>query len=476
MSSVFRLSVANTNVVFYDRRALATCESGPPLEVTLPELETVGWWTFRDRDSKRGNTKERKGLGGDGGLKGLFEEWTTAHPRVDPKSQELIFYGSSFIPPYVRYTVVSPSGSALPSLLCAPVPIGSPKMMHDFGASLKHSVILDLPLSLDPLNLTRGKPVVHFDMMAKSRFGVFPRHRPDLVKWFESDACAIFHTANTWSSSEAVNLLACRFTSAKLVYAAGGISLPSSEDDVCQIYYYRFPLTSTTISHEFALSSIPFEFPSMSHAASMQDAQYIYGCTMRAGSFNAALGGAAKIDCLARIDVRTLVQRGIARGLRKGDAVDPRSVLDILASTDESDPIRIFEMPQGWYAQETTFVAKNGAKGEADGFLLTYVFDESQLNPDGSASEGVASELWILDASTMKDIIAKVRLPQRVPYGLHGTFFSESQIASQRPSRPRRTVPLPTKTGQQENTWAPMMLCLSMAMNALMFSAVLRNP
>ncbi|KAF8591152.1 carotenoid oxygenase [Ramaria rubella] len=473
-NSGIRLSVANTNILFHDQRALATCESGPPLEVTLPELDTVDWWTFGNRIS--GHTKERRGLGGERGLKAFFEEWTTGHPRVDPITSELILFGSSFLPPYVRYTVISSSGTALPSLLGAPVPIRSPKMMHDFGVSLQHTVILDLPLTLDPLNIARGKPIVEFYPEGRSRFGVFPRYHPGLVKWFESSACAIFHTANTWSDETAVNLLACRFASAKLVYIAGDISLPPScidSEDVCQLYYYRFPLSphdaTPSISHEFALSAIPYEFPSISHSVSMQDAQYVYGCTMRSGSFDAALG-AAKIDCLVRVDVRTLIRRGIDSGICHGGVVDSRQVVEILASTDEVDPIKIFEMPQGWYAQECSFVSKQEAKSEADGYLLAYVFDESQLNDDGSAPNCARSELWILNAETMNEVIGRVKLPQRVPYGLHGNFFSEVQIASQRPSRPRRTISL---HNNGVNTFLPTFLCLAMVCNIYVFSAML---
>lgn len=54
----------------------------------------------------------------------------------------------------------------------------------------------------------------------------------------------------------------------------------------------------------------------------MQDAQYIYGCTMRLGSFDAAFGATAKVDCIARIDVRTLVRRGIKLGIKAGGVID----------------------------------------------------------------------------------------------------------------------------------------------------------
>lgn len=93
------LSVANTNVLWWgsnlgsdasdeaqadatdnggsddrregkDGRLLALCESGPPLEVRVPGLETVGWDRFKDkqtdsdlRDRRRGWGWKRWGLG-----------------------------------------------------------------------------------------------------------------------------------------------------------------------------------------------------------------------------------------------------------------------------------------------------------------------------------------------------------------------------------------------------------------------------
>ncbi len=70
-------------------------------------------------------------------------------------------------------------------------------MMHEFGVFFDHTVIIDLPLSLDPLKLAKKKPDIAYDPSGRSRFGVFPRHQPKHVRWFETDACCIFHTVNT---------------------------------------------------------------------------------------------------------------------------------------------------------------------------------------------------------------------------------------------------------------------------------------
>ena len=72
---------------------------------------------------------------------------------------------------------------------------------------------------------------------------------------------------------------------------------------------------------------------------------------------------------------------------------------------------------------------------------MTYVFDESQLDEDGHCPTTAYSELWIINAKNMKDVVAKVKLPARVPYGLHGNWFSEEDIKGQRDVHEVRKVP-----------------------------------
>lgn len=378
-------------------------------------------------------------------------------------------------------------------MLNVPVPgIRSAKMMHDFGVSSTHTIIMDLPLSLDPLNLARNKPVVAYDPTSRSRFGVFPRYHPQKVRWFETKPCCIFHTANSWTSTDSrattsppgntmVNMLACRLTSASLVFSAGDIAAPQpihnipadlQEEDQCRLYYYQFCLpqlssggisTNTSndnlIAHQWALSAITFEFPSLRHSASMSAAKYIYGCSVSGGSFGTALGRAVKINTLVKMDVQTLIERGFRDTPEQiTGCVDTRGMAEVLANTDPEDPIKVFELPGGWYAQESRFIPRVGGVSEDDGWILTYVFDESQLDDDGECNPGARSELWIIDAKNMTDIVARIHLPQRVPYGLHGNWFSEEDIKGQRPVDSIRTLPaINGKTETSSPAWKALM-------------------
>ncbi|KAF1913522.1 carotenoid oxygenase [Ampelomyces quisqualis] len=535
-TAIKRISVANTSILFHDGRALATCESGPPIRVTLPNLETVGWFDGskaegeRSADTSEMSTPDSKATFGGTGLLSWMKEWTTGHPKVDQKSGEMVLFHCSFAPPYVHYSLIPTQDNTATreskqrQIMSAPVPgCSGGKLMHDFGVSKDHSVILDLPLSLTPLNLAKNNPVVLYEPKKPSRFGVFPRYNPAAVRWFEAAGCCIFHTANTWDEYDlegrmaAVNLLACRMTSTSVVFSAGNIvppphpdhktreksrrmsffakydnepefmdpekyssdetspllsqddsegsssvrpQIPMSHDDEeqCRLYYYRFAMTpgaANTITHQFALSGIPFEFPTVSPLTDMTNAKYIYGCSTTDESFGAALGKATKIDLIIKMDVKAL----LAQAQRSPPAsvtgcVDDRSIDQIMASTDLEDPIKTFKLPPNHFGQEPRFIPRqSGSPGsnlaEDDGYLVLYVFNEDQLNKAGECRDDAQSELWIVDAKTMCDVVCKIQLPTRVPYGLHGNWFSEEHIRRQREVQTLRTVqePRPSTRG-----------------------------
>jgi carotenoid cleavage dioxygenase-like enzyme len=525
-NAIKRISVANTGILFHDGRALATCESGPPIRIQLPELDTVGWYDGNGVEGEiRGvEAKHVKDevLGGTG-LLSWMREWTTGHPKIDPRTGELLLFHCNFVAPYVHYSIIPPEISrsahlGLTKMLNVPIPgCSGGKMMHDFGVSLTHTVILDLPLTLTPFNLLKNQPIVSYEPDKPARFGVFPRRHPERIKWFETTGCCIFHTASTWDEFDSngdvtsVNLLTCRLTSASLVFSAGNLTPPPHPDhkeveesaeqrpmsffakydedeaiadiekvssnertpllasmkplnmddetavsqtppispddeEQCRLYYYRFSLTPLipTVTHQYALSTIPFEFPTVNPAYEMSSARYIYGCSTSNESFGAALGKATKIDVLVKADVQILLARG-AQSPPKSvtGSVDNRSISSILSTKnrEENDPLSAFQMPPNWYAQEARFVSRQSPVSEDDGYLLFYAFDESQVNENGECSEDANGELWILDAKNMRDVVCKVRLPQRVPYGLHGSWFTESMIGGQREVESVRKMP-----------------------------------
>ncbi|KAL9596019.1 MAG: hypothetical protein Q9219_006070 [cf. Caloplaca sp. 3 TL-2023] len=486
--SIKKIGVANTALYYHDGRALATCESGPPMRIQLPEFGTAGWYNGRTAEGEENHTTGKGPEFGGRGPLGWFREWVTAHPKVDPNTKELILYHNTFVPPYLNYSIVPSTHSTMIKdyanlpihILNQPVPgIASAKMMHDFGVARAFTIIMDLPLSLDPLNLVKNRRVIDYNPKGRSRFGIFPRYRPQDIQWFETNACCIFHTANSWqttadekssgSETNLINMLCCRLNSAALVYSAGNIIPPKTlydvapdqqEDEQCRLYYYQFELSNeqgtNKIFNQWALAAIPFEFPILRDDVSMSAAKYIYGCSVSGTTFGAALGRAVKINSLVKVDVETLITKGKRHPPTpiKG-CVDTRDMDTILSSNDPQDPIKVFEMPKDHYTQEPRFVPRRNGTSEDDGWLLTYVFDEStQLSTDGEAKADARSELWIIDAKSMKHVVAKIRLPQRVPYGFHGNWIPGEDIAGQRPVKTLRSMSSLKSSTREVPLWA----------------------
>jgi carotenoid cleavage dioxygenase-like enzyme len=79
----------------------------------------------------------------------------------------------------------------------------------------------------------------------------------------------------------------------------------------------------------------------------------------------------------------------------------------------ESGESAAHEFGPGRSPSEAVFVADSAAAGEDEGWLLSYVYDAAEN----------ASEVAILDAQNLtKAPLARIKLPQRVPFGFHGCW------------------------------------------------------
>ena len=169
-------NLGNTALTHHGGKLLALYEMGPPHEITMPSLETVGPYTF-----------DQKLLGP-----------MTAHPKIDPVSGELFFIGYSPIPPHLRFHTVSPAGELVRT---EDIDLPQGVMMHDFQLTQNYAVFFDLPMIFD---LTQNSPFpVRFDAESGARIGIMPRTGTnDDVRWFDIDPCFVFHTMNAYENGE----------------------------------------------------------------------------------------------------------------------------------------------------------------------------------------------------------------------------------------------------------------------------------
>lgn len=176
-----------------DGQLLALWEGGAPHAIQLPELKTIGEYTY--------NGKLISGF--------------TAHPKVDSITCEMVFFGYSLVLPHLQYGIVSAAGELLWKI---PIEIPTPVMMHDFAITENYTIFMDLPLTFRPERMQQGKVMIMFESDRPSRFGILPRHGDNSnIRWFESPPCYIFHTLNAYEQGDEVVLIACRMSSTSVL-------------------------------------------------------------------------------------------------------------------------------------------------------------------------------------------------------------------------------------------------------------------
>ncbi|MEU5877588.1 carotenoid oxygenase family protein [Spirillospora sp. NPDC047279] len=345
---------ANTHVIAHADRILALIEVGFPYELT-PELETVGACDFG----------------------GALSGGMTAHPKEDPVTGELLFFGYGFTPPYLTYYRLSADGRLVES---REIVVPGPTMMHDFAITEHHVVWLDLPVVFD-LELAGGGMPYRWDDAYGARIGVMPRHGDGAVRWFEVDPCYVFHVGNAYEDArgrvvvDGARYSPDGFTAAW--YEVGGSNRPPGGSVRAVAGAGRAALHRWTLdpasgrASEEPLDDRGVEFPTHDESRTGRDHRFLY---------TVAEGAIVKYD----------VRSGTSRALEFGPDVTPGEAVFV---------------PDG----------DGGGGGEDEGWLLSIISDR----------DGHGSELLVLDASDLS-FTATVHLPRRVPAGFHGSWIPDA--------------------------------------------------
>ncbi|CAN6203053.1 unnamed protein product [Urochloa humidicola] len=305
-----------------------------------------------------------------------------AHPKLDPVTGEMFALSYNVVSkPYLKYFFFDAGGRKSPDV---EIPLAEPTMMHDFAVTENFAVIPDqqIVFKLGEMVLGGGSPVV-YDKSKTSRFGVLPRYAADAaeLRWVEVPDCFCFHLWNAWedeATGEVVVIGSC-MTPADAVFNDSG-------DDQS----FRSVLTEIRLDHRAGTSR--------RRAVLGEEGEQV---NLEAGMVNRQLlGRKTRYAYLAIAEPWPKVS-GFAK-------------VDLEAGTAEK-----FFYGEGRYGGEPCFVAGAGDE-EDDGYVLCYVHDEVRGE----------SEMVVVNARDMREEAA-VKLPGRVPYGLHGTFVSGDDLRRQ---------------------------------------------
>lgn len=160
------------NVVRHGGRLLAMAETDQPYGLDPTTLATLG------RES----------------CDGAMAVGSTAHPKIDPDTGEMVLFNYMFEAPYLTWSVVGPDGTALRP----PTPVdGVDKslMIHDMTLTKRYIVLLLCPLVFDIAAAMTGGSVLDWRPQLGTRIALIPRDG-GAVRWASDDAFWVWHFAN----------------------------------------------------------------------------------------------------------------------------------------------------------------------------------------------------------------------------------------------------------------------------------------
>ncbi|MGH9081257.1 MAG: carotenoid oxygenase family protein [Acidimicrobiales bacterium] len=338
---------ANTHVILHAGATLALAESGFPHALS-GDLASARVYDF------------------DGGLASPM----AAHPKIDPDTDELIFFGCDvFGPPFLRYHVVDASGSLVRS---EDVDIPRATLMHDFAVTSTRVVFMDLPVLFDLELAAIGRALPYRWMPdAGARLGIMPRSGGGAdVHWIGIDPVYALHVLNAYDAGDSVVMDVVRFdafgdTDPGQAVASG---LPS-------LARWTIHPATQRITEE-RIDDTPVYLPRIDELVSGRRHRYGYCTRLGPDPGQPAQRGLVKYD----------LQRDEATRFDPGEHRSPG---------------------------EPVFVRAIDGRAEDEGWVLTVVFD---------AARG-ASDLVILDGTAFAGPpVATVHLPARVPHGFHGSW------------------------------------------------------
>lgn len=307
-----------------------------------------------------------------GTLPGAF----TAHPKVDPTTGEMhaMVYAWAEWLDHIQYVRVGADGRVNKTV---DIPLPGMSMVHDISITDRYVVVYDQPVLVD-LDLAfsgRSFPFRWYDDYG-NRVGLMPREgtAADIV-WIDVPMGYVFHPMNAYDTPEGNVVLDVCFYDRMM----DNDRLGPFGDSVPRLVRWEVDPATRTVGVTTIDDNVN-EFPR--HRGALTGKPYRYGYC-------------------AQVDPNSMhwptVKHDLVTGARTA-----------------------FDHGPGRAAGEPVFVSRPNATTEDDGWLVTYVHDGN----DDSA------EFVVLDAQDLsRGYVARVKLPQRVPFGFHGNWVSDRMHA-----------------------------------------------
>jgi carotenoid cleavage dioxygenase len=301
---------------------------------------------------------------------GALPEGICAHPKVDPITGEMIVFRYGFEEPFLSWATVDSSGAVGRGPFTVEG-VNKTFMIHDCAVTERFLVLVVAPAVFDLNAMMSGGAVLGWQPELGTRIAVIPRDGSGPTRWLETDAFFVWHFANAYEDGGDV-LLDFPWWSD---FSMGPGSTASRAGAFVRA---RLALDAgkAVLDH---LDELPGEFPRIDDRLTGRPHRYLT-LARKSGRRPGLVVG--EFDQLTQFDMRSGTARHAVTDLSLGEVV---------------------------------FAPRDGGREELDGYYLTYAT---------ALGDADHSYLVVWDAAGFpSEPVAKVRIPQRIPAGLHGNWL-----------------------------------------------------
>lgn len=306
---------------------------------------------------------------------GTLPKNVSAHSKVDPVSGELVFFDYALYEPKMSVGTISATGELTHF---QEIDLPGPRLPHDMGLTEDYVILHDLPIVFTEQAIRNRMWQIHVADQA-TRFGVVPR-KGGSPKWFEFPTSYIYHVINSWQEGDEVIMAACKMVPNGFEPDPSFGPYAPMVDVLAlraQPFLWRMNM-KTGIGREEKLDDRLSEFPVVNCDFTGRKSQFSYHVVM---------------------DDHVLQRFS---GLLKYDL-----------STGHAQH---HQFPKGVFGSEPAFAPSTTCNSEDDGYLITFTTDMATNT----------SEAYVIDATDVSGPpLARIKLPQRVPLGFHGTWAQD---------------------------------------------------
>jgi carotenoid cleavage dioxygenase-like enzyme len=326
----------------------------------------------------------------------------TAHPKVDPATGRMHAFGYGFTAPYLEYYIIEPDGTMSHR---EPIELPRSTMIHDFQITETDAIFWDMPVVFDLeaaiayINDPTSRQLPYqWHPEHGSRIGIMPlAGGAEQIRWYDIDPCYVFHSVNAFRNGNEVVVDVCRLSS---VFAETATWAARAR---CR---WTVNTATGTVTDDVLTTDNPGDLPGRDPRRVGREHRYGY----LTGTRERPRHGGVRRAHQARLRHR-----------------QPRDIWEPGPTRHASEPLFVPGDP-------------NDLADDA-GWLLSFVHDDA-------TGESV---LAVLDATAVSaGPVAEVVIPQRVPYGFHGTWIpgSDWPVRGRRATRVRSPPdPRPSRTG-----------------------------